>query len=136
MRTKQEVKKECRRVNDLLKAQARRLKLGTESSLQRLSDCRNDPATFREWAELEFVEYCRRILDQHESSSANSLINGGASQLKLSPVTTKRYLSKLRSARGPLGGLGDVVMLNPNYVPTEEDDYWLKEPVEIMEDDE
>jgi hypothetical protein len=53
-----------------------------------------------------------------------ALINGGARLLGLSPVTTKRYMGKLRSENGPFAGLGDIVTINANYVPKEDDEYW------------
>ncbi len=133
MRNKSELKKATARVNQVLKAEARVLGLGTKSSLERLEQCKNDMPAFSKWAELEFREYVRRQLEKHTCTSI-VLINGGARLLGLSPATTKRYLGKLRVEGGPFGGLGDVVILNPRYVPKEEDDYWLSEEPPAEED--
>ena len=127
MRKKYELMKDCARVNELLKAQAKQLGLGTKRSLARLSDCENDARAFHAWALLEFTEFCRRKLEGHTSVSASYLRKEGASKLKLATITTQRYMEKLRTEKGPLGGMGDIVTLNPNYVPSDEDDYWLEE---------
>lgn len=125
VRGKTELQRESEKVNSLLKAEAARLELGTKRSLERMEGCKHDPSSFSYWAELEFREYVRRMLERQGSASAALLVNGGARMLKLSSVTTKRYLSKLRAERGPFSGLGDVVILNPNYCPAEDDEYWM-----------
>ena len=38
----------------------------------------------------------------------------------------------MRSGDGPFTGLGDIIVLNPNY--TEQDDYWLETPGEEAEE--
>lgn len=125
-RPKTELMRESERVNGILRAEARRLELGTKKSLERLEGCKHDPTSYSFWAELEFREYARRMLEKHGSVSGAQLVNGGARLLKLSSVTTKRYLLKLRAERGPFSGLGDVVILNPNYCPAEDDEYWVE----------
>ena len=124
MRSKTDVQRECERVNELLKKEAQDLELGTKKSLARLEGAKNDVSNFSYWAELEFREIVRRKLENHPALSSSSLINDGARLLGISPVTAKRYMSKLRSDKGPFSGLGDIVTINPNYVPKEEDDYW------------
>lgn len=124
VRSKTDVQRECERVNALLKEEAEQLMLGTKKSLSRLEGAKNDASAFSYWAELEFREYVRRALEKHRTVTSSILVNGGARLLGLSPVTTKRYMGKLRSESGPFSGLGDIVTLNPNYVPKEEDAYW------------
>jgi hypothetical protein len=124
MREKTVVKRECERVNALLKDEAVELELGTKKSLGRLEQVKNEPSEFSYWAELEFREYVRRELEQHQRITSSILVNSGARLLGLSPVTIKRYMGKLRSKNGPFSGLGDIVTINPNYVPKEDDAYW------------
>lgn len=125
MRGKNELYKEGQRVNEILKEEADRLQLGTKGSLARLSAARSEGGSaFSTWAELEFREFVRRMLEKHTSISSNSAITEGARMLGVSPATTKRYMAKLRTARGPFGGLGDIVVINANYVSPEMDDYW------------
>jgi len=124
VRSKSELAKECDQVNRMLRVEAESLGLGTRGSLERMEQAKHDPSSFSYWAELEFREYVRRMLEKHGSMSAALLVNGGARLLKLSSVTTKRYLSKLRTEKGPFAGLGDVVVLNSHYCPAEDDDYW------------
>lgn len=126
MRSLYKLKKESARVNELLKAEAIELRLGTTKSLKRLEDCKGDLKAFSHWAELEFREYVRRKLEHHAGVSG-SLINTGARLLGLSPATTKRYLEKLRTEGGPFSGLGDEVIINPNYQSREADAYWLND---------
>jgi len=76
---------------------------------------------------MEFREYVRRQIE-HQAGSASALIIGGARLLGLSPETTKRYMFKLRTFGGPFSGLGDIVIINPNYQPRELDSYWLDVP--------
>lgn len=127
MRAKNVLKSECRKINEVLKAEAKELRLGTKKSLGRLAECENDASAKSYWAEMEFREYVRRQLEIRTSVNAVSVINGGARLLGLSPVTTKRYLAKLRSERGPFSGLGDIVVINSHYVPKEDDEYWEDE---------
>jgi hypothetical protein len=137
MRDKMTVKAECRRVNHLLRDEAEKLQLGVKGvSLQRLEQSRNDQAVFSYWASKEFQEYVRRTLDERQAVSQNYLINEGARKLGLSPVTTKRYMSALRTANGPFGGLGDIVVINANYVPVEEDPYWTEATPEAEHEEE
>jgi len=124
MRPKSKLLRESQRVNQLLREEAEELQLGTKQSLARMEQAKNDASAFSYWAEMEFREYVRRALEKHRAINAVALINGGARMLGLSPVTTKRYMAKLRSENGPFGGLGDIVIVNPNYVPKEEDAYW------------
>lgn len=127
MRTKRTLLSECDRVNALLKEDALKLGLGTKNSLARMEACKGDLKAFSELALLEFREYVRRCLLESGSVNAQVLIYGGARMLKLNPETTKRYLRTLRSRGGPFSGLGDVVIINPNYVAVEEDAYWVEE---------
>ena len=127
-----ELLRECERVNKLLKKEAERQGLGTRKSLARMEEARqNDKVAFSYWAQLEFQEYIRRELESHPTISASLLINKGARLLKLSPVTTKRYLAVLRSDDGPFSSFGDTVMINQNYTETE--DYWQDSPTEPAE---
>ena len=122
-RPKPELLRECERVNKLLKKQAEELGLGTKKSLARMDEARQiGIKEFYYWALLEFQEYVRRQLETHQTFHASSLINDGAYKLKVSSAATKRYLGVLRSGHGPFSGIGDIIMLNPNY--TEQDDYW------------
>ena len=132
MRSKTEVQRECERVNKILKEEAIALQLGTKTSMKRLEDSKTDAGigTFSFWAELEFREYVRRNLEQHQSMTISTLILGGARLLGVSPMTTKRYMNKLRAENGPFGGLGDVVVINSRYIPREEDPYWRDNDVE------
>ncbi len=124
MRSKYELKKESARVNELLRAEALELGLGTKKSLKRLADSKGDLKAFSYWAELEFREFIRRRLEQH-NYVATVLINEGARLLGLSPATTKRYFEKLRAYGGPFVDMGEVVIINVHYRPPEEDEYWL-----------
>ena len=131
-RSKNELLRECERVNQLLKKEAERQGLGTRKSLARMEEARqNDKVAFSFWAQLEFQEYIRRELESHPTISASLLINKGARLLKLSPVTTKRYLAVLRSDDGPFSSFGDAVMINQNY--TEIEDYGQDSPTEPAE---
>jgi hypothetical protein len=115
--------RECERVNEVLKKQAQKFELGTTKSLARMDEARQcDRETFSYWAQLEFQEYVRRQLERHPTMHASILINNGARLLRLSNITTRRYLAVMRSGDGPFSGLGDVIMLNANY--TEQDGYW------------
>ena len=128
-RPKPELLRECERVNELLKKQAQKYNLGTKKSLQRLDEarqCDRDALSF--WAQLEFVEYVRRQLEQHPAIHASILINDGARLLKMSSVTTRRYLQVMRSKGGPFTGMGDTIMINSNYF--EQDDYWQDDPTD------
>lgn len=127
VRTKSELEKECARVNIILRAEAKAMELGTKKSLARLAQNANDVVTFKYWALLEFREYARRQIEQHQSVSATGLIANGSRLLGLSPVTVKRYLVELRAENGPLSGMGDIVVLNPRYVPAADDPYWEEE---------
>ena len=128
-RPKPELLRECERVNQLLKKQAIKLALGTRKSLARMDEARQmDREALSYWARLEFQEYVRRQLEQHPTLHASILINNGARLLKLSSVTIRRYLAELRSGDGPFTGMGDIIMINPNY--DEQDDYWTEEPIE------
>ena len=122
-RAKYDLKRECEGVNTLLRQEAIALDLGTTKSIKRLEACKGDLTAYSRWAELEFREFVRRRI-QHRAGSATGLIIEGARLLDLSPATTKRYMQKLRSRRGPFSGLGDILTINPNYQPREEDDYW------------
>ena len=122
-RPKPELLRECERVNILLKKQAQQFELGTKKSLSRMDEARQyDREAFSYWARLEFQEYVRRQLEAHPTAHASNLINNGARLLRISSVTTRRYLAELRAGDGPFSGLGDTIMLNTNY--TEQDDYW------------
>ena len=133
-RSKTELHRECERVNRLLLEDAIRLQLGTTISLARLAEAKsNNKDEFSTWATLEFQEYVRRKLNDRDSVSANAMIYGGSRMLKLSPVTTKRYMGTLRSEGGPFGGLGDIVTFNPGYKSVEDDDYW-KDTGEMVSD--
>lgn len=126
-RPKPELLRECERVNLLLKKEAQQLDLGTKRGLARMDEAKQcDRETFSYWAQLEFQEYIRRRLELHLTINASLLINEGARLLKLSNATTKRYLAVLRSGAGPFTGMGDIIMLNPNY--TGQDDYWTDSP--------
>jgi hypothetical protein len=134
-RPKPELLRECERVNRLLMKQAQTLELGTKKSLARLEEARqSDREAFSYWAQLEFQEYIRRQLEQHPAIHASLLINAAARLLKLSNLTTRRYLQVLRSGNGPFNSMGDIVILNPNY--SEQDDYWLDNPVGMAEGEE
>jgi hypothetical protein len=133
-RPKAELLKACERVNKVLEEEAQRLELGTKKSLPRMDEARQyDKVAFSYWAQLEFQEFVRRQLDRHPTMNASILINSGARMLKISPATTKRYMAALRSGNGPFAGLGDIIMLNPNYIPTDQDDYWQENPSDPME---
>lgn len=127
MKSKSALQKDCEQVNQVLKAEAIRMRLGTKSSLARLEACKGDLKAFSELAMMEFREYVRRALEKPGSMNAQVLMYEGARLLKLNPETTKRYLRTLRSSGGPFSGLGDVVTLNPHYVAVEDDSYWLDE---------
>lgn len=130
MKSKSALQKDCEQVNQVLKAEAIRLRLGTKISLARLDACKGDLKAFSELAMMEFREYVRRALEKPGSMNAQVLMYEGARLLKLNPETTKRYLRTLRARGGPFAGLGDVVTLNPHYVAVEEDSYWLDEEEE------
>jgi hypothetical protein len=134
MRQKPELLRECERVNDLLRKDAKKLDLGTKKSLARMEEAsRVDREAFSYWAQLEFKELIRRELENHPTINASILINKGARLLKLSPVTTKRYLAVLRAgSTAPFASMGDIVMINPNYVSPEQDGYW-QEPASDQE---
>jgi hypothetical protein len=117
---------ELERVNKILKDEAILLELGTKKSLPRLEQVKNDSKAFTYWAELEFQEYIRRSLEKCSTSAIAILINGGARLLKLSPITTKRYMGKLCLDNGPFVAQGDTIAINPDYVSPEEDSYWLE----------
>ena len=125
-RNKSELMRECERVNGILLVEAKKFELGTKKSLRRLDEARErDNQAFHQWARLEFQEYCRRCLERNPTIQASLLINEGARLLRISQATTKRYLAVLRAGRtSPFSSLGDVVMLNPNYVAPEQDSYW------------
>ena len=123
MRPKHELTKTSERVNTLLREEAISLRLGTKKSLRRLDECKSNMTAFSHWAELEFREYVRRQIE-HRAGSASALIIGGARLLGLSPATTKRYMEKLRTKGGPFSGLGDIIVINPNFQPRENDSYW------------
>lgn len=126
--SKSALQRECDRVNGLLKAEAKALKLGVKGvSLERLDATRGDLQMFSYWGKMEFREFCRRMLERRGQVAATELIRDGARMLRLSSETTKRYLRELRAAGGPLAGLGDTVILNGRYRPVEEDEYWLEE---------
>lgn len=129
MRTKSTLKRECEKVNVLLRREAEELRLGTKVSLARLDGCKDDLKAFSYWAKLEFQEYVRRTVEKNGSANAQALIYGGASKLKVNPETTKRYLRTLRAAGGPFAGLGETVVVNANYTPPEEDEYWVDDVV-------
>jgi hypothetical protein len=134
-RPKPELLRECERVNRILKKQAQALELGTKKSLARLEEARGtDRETFSYWAQLEFQECIRRQLELHPVIQASLLINMGARLLKLSNLTTRRYLQVLRSYGGPFNSMGDIVVLNPNY--DEQDNYWLDNPESQAEGEE
>jgi hypothetical protein len=120
-------------VNEILKAEAEELQLGTKKSRGRMAESEGDVRVHSYWAEMEFREFVRRQLEKHPSANAMSLINEGARLLGLSPVTTKRYLAKMRSKNGPFSGLGDIVTINPRYVPPEDDEYWREERPETVD---
>lgn len=124
MRTKGQLRNRQRQVNEILKGEARSLGLGTKESLPRMNAVKGDLAEFSFWAQKEFQEYVRRMLEARGSVSAVAMMNNGARLLGLNPVTTKRYMNKLRAQNGPFSGAGDIVILNPNYKPPEDDDYW------------
>jgi hypothetical protein len=126
MRQKPELLRECERVNKVLRKEAKKLDLGTKISLPRLEEARQvDLKSFSYWAQLEFKEYVRRELEHHPAINASILINNGARLLQISTATTKRYLAALRAGRtAPFSSLGDIVMLNPNYVSPDLDSYW------------
>lgn len=118
----------CNRVNAALKEDGRRLGLGKKSSLRRLDQARSsDPAQFSYWAELEFREFVRRRIEEGKTVAGSDMIASGALLLGLSTETTKRYLKKLRASGGPFSGLGDIVTLNPRYVPPSLSEYWLED---------
>jgi hypothetical protein len=131
-RNKSELMRECERVNALLLGEAKKLELGTKKSLVRMNEAREcDMKTFYFWAKLEFQEYCRRQLERNPTIHASLLINEGAQKLGVSTATTKRYMVSLRAGRtSPFSSMGDIVMLNPNYVPSEMDPYWQECEVE------
>jgi hypothetical protein len=127
-RSKSELMRACERVNKILEAEAKEKELGTKKSLARMDEARQlDKVAFSYWATLEFQEYVRRELEKHPAINASILINNGARLLHLSPVTTKRYLAVMRAGEGPFRGMGDVVMLNPNYTSAD-GDYWQDVP--------
>lgn len=125
MRSRYERQRECEQVNKILLADAKQKGLGTKRSRSRLEDARqNDSSAFSYWAKLEYCEYIRRELERRDTISASHLIKGGAYRIGISPVTAKRYLSVLTSEQGPFSQFGDLVMINPDYRPSETDDYW------------
>jgi len=127
MKSTSKLKQDCEKVNQQLREEAAKLRLGTKASRDRLERSKSDNQVFSYWATLEFREFCRRMIEGRGSANANGLIADGARLLGLSPVTTKRYLSTLRASGGPLAGLGEIVILNAHYSPIEEDGYWLEE---------
>jgi hypothetical protein len=134
MRKIYEIRRECERVNKLLLADARKQGLGTKSSRQRLDEARHDDSNaFSFWAQLEYREYIRRQLERRDTISASHLIKTGAYLLGISPVTAKRYLSALASEIGPFNQHGDLIMINPHYVPSEDDTYWLDDASDPVE---
>jgi hypothetical protein len=120
-----DLRRQQQQVNELLREEAVRLRLGTKESVPRLEAfrARGDMAEFSAWCEREFCEYIRRQVERGPRSSG-LLINDGARLLGISPATAKRYMGKLRAKGGPFAGLGDVVILNPRYQPRETDEYW------------
>jgi hypothetical protein len=134
-RDKRELERACERANKVLREEAQKLGLGTKKSLERMDEARQlDKVAFSYWATLEFQEYVRRRLEEHPVLNESGLINGGARLLHLSPVTTKRYLATLLAGEGPFRGMGDMVMLNPNY-PADED-YWQDGPAQGTDEEE
>ena len=135
MRQKPELLRECERVNGLLREEAQKLDLGTKKSVSRMDEARHsDRESFSYWAQLEFREYIRRELESRPTVSASAMINDGARLLKISPATTKRYLAVLRAGRtGPFTSMGDIVMINANYVSSDKDSYWKDCPSEAVE---
>lgn len=118
------------RTNELLKARAARLRLGTKESLPRLRAA-EDRKTFRQWAELEFVEYARRrILEEHGQCFCRDVVDGSALLLGLSQVTTKRYLDANCAKNGPLVRRHGMLTLNADYCSPEQDAYWGPAPVD------
>ncbi len=126
MKQKSELKQDCKRVNEQLREDAVRLRLGTKGSLPRLEGCKGDNQVFYYWGLLEFREFCRRMIERTGSADARGLIVDGARLLRVNQITTKRYLEALRARGGPLAGLGGIVTLNPHYVTVEEDGYWTE----------
>lgn len=120
-----ELRQEIARVNTILEEEARVLDLGTSKSLEILSQIRGDNSAFSERAKLEFREYVRRQLLRKPTPGKKQLELGGARLLGLSPATTKRYMEELRTEHGPFSGLGEVVILNRNYVSPKDDPYWV-----------
>ena len=127
MKSKTVLKMDCERVNEQLREEAVKLRLGTKGSLDRLEQSKSDNQLFHYWGVLEFREFCRREIEGRGSANAGGLIVDGARMFRCSVVTTKRYLNELRARGGPLAGLGDVVTLNARYAPVEEDGYWREE---------
>jgi hypothetical protein len=129
MRSKYERQRECEQVNRILQADAKRQTLGTKASQRRMDDARqHDSNAFSYWAQLEFREFIRRELEHRDTISASHLIRSGAYLLRISPITTKRYLFALTSQQGPFMQYGELVMLNPDYTATES--YWQDEEQE------
>jgi len=124
LKSKRELKKDIERVNRILEEEARDYDLGSPRTLETLSQLRGDNQAFSERAKLEFREYVRRKLLKAPVPPKKALELGGARLLGLSPATTKRYMEELRTERGPLAGLGEIVILNRNYVRPENDPYW------------
>ena len=115
-----QLEKDCERVNQLLKLEAVRLKLGTKNSLKRLDDARElSNITYSYWAKMEFQEFVRRQLEKQPTVDSDDLTYLVASVLRISSETVKRYVSVIRKGAGPFRCIGKMVMLNENYTGDE-----------------
>jgi hypothetical protein len=131
MRTTHQIKHECERVNQILLEVARKKALGTKGTRKRLEEARqNDPCAYSYWAQLEFCELIRRQLEHRDTITAARVIRNGAYLFGITTNTAKAYLQTLTSDFGPYQLMGELVLINPDYQPTETNDYFQNEEAE------
>ena len=83
-----------------------------------------DLLSFNAGAEDMFVQLVRRLIERNNGKpvTIGRVLQKTSFKLNISPMTAKRYLQKHTDDEAELRVFGEMVMLNPNFVPEPEEE--------------